>query len=79
MLYNAPSPLEPVIDARRRWHYQFYTIVQVKVQLADNRLTLKKKTKTKLIDLYEVASSQGSTPSPGDCCSSKKSVWGGSH
>jgi hypothetical protein len=35
MPYNAPSPLEPVTDARGRRHYQFHTIVQVKVQLVD--------------------------------------------
>ncbi len=65
MPYNAPSPLEPVTDARGCRHYQVHTIVQVNVQLADKCLTSKKKTKTKLIDIYEVASSQGSTPSLG--------------
>jgi hypothetical protein len=79
MPYKAPSPLEPLTNARGCQHYQFHMIVQVKVQLVDKHLTSKKKTKTKLIDLYKVASSQNSTPSSGDCCSSKKRNWGGSH
>jgi hypothetical protein len=78
MPYKAPFPLKPVTNARGRRHCQFHTIVQVKVQLVDKRLT-SKNMKMKLIDLNKVASSQGSTPSPGNCCSSKKCNWGGSH
>jgi hypothetical protein len=58
-------------------HYQYYSIVQVKAQLAEQRKTAKKKaSKARLLELYEVASSQGTTPSPGvrRCCD-----WGGSH
>jgi hypothetical protein len=77
--YKAHYPLEPVTDARGRRHYQFHTIVLVKVQLADWRKTSKKIMKVNLIDLYKVDSSQGSTPSPGAFCSSKKCNWGGSH
>jgi len=79
MPYKAPYPLEPVTDARGHWHYQFHTIALVKVQLADQHKTSKKNTKTKLIDLYNVKSSQGSIPSPGARHSSKKHDWVGSH
>jgi hypothetical protein len=79
MPYKAPYPLESVNDARGQQHYQFHMIVLFKVDLVDQQKTLKKNTKTKLIDLYEVESSQGSTPSPGACCSSKKRDWGGIH
>ncbi len=79
MPYKAPYPLEPITDSKGCRHYQFHTIVLVKVQLADQCKTSKKKTKMKLIDLYKVKSSQGSTPSPGACCSSKKCNWGGSY
>jgi hypothetical protein len=79
MPYKAPYPPKPITNARGCRHYQFHMIVEVKVQLVDMRKTLKKKTKTKLIDLYKVASSQGSTSSPGIRPGSRKRNWGGSH
>jgi hypothetical protein len=65
MPYKAPYPLKPVTNARGRRHYQFHTIVLIKVQLADTCLTSKENMKAKLINLYKVKSSQGSTPSCG--------------
>ena len=78
MPYCAPRSLEPVTDSRGRRHYQYYSIVQVKAQLADQRKTAKKKaSKTRLLELYE-ASSQGTTPSP-DVRRRRQRDWGGSH
>ena len=71
MPYCAPCSLEPVTGSRGRRHYQYYSIVHVKAQLAEQRKTAKKKTakkktaKTRPLKLYEVASSQGTTPGPG--------------
>ena len=79
MPYRVPRSLEPITDSRGRRHYQYYMIVQVKAQLAEQRKTAKKKVaKTRPLELYEVASSQGTTPSPGmrrHC----QLDWGGSH
>jgi hypothetical protein len=77
MPYRAPCSLEPVTDSRGRRHYQYYSIVQVKAQLADQRKTAKKKAlKTRPLELYE-ASSQGTTPSPG-VRRRRQRDWGGS-
>ncbi len=79
MPYKAPYPLKPVTNPKGRRHYQFNTVVLVKVQLADQCKTAKKTTKTKLVDLYEIESSSGHHPSPGARCRSRKHDWGGSH
>jgi hypothetical protein len=79
MPYKAPYPLKPTTNARGCRHYQFHTIVLVKVQLADKHLISKKNTKTKLIGLYKVKNNQGSTHSPGACHGSKKCNWGSGH
>jgi hypothetical protein len=64
MPYRAPRSLEPVTNSKGCRHYQYYSIVQVKAQLAEQRKTAKKKaSKTRPLELYE-ASSQGTTPSP---------------
>jgi hypothetical protein len=66
MPYRAPRSLEPVSYSKGRQHYQYYSIVQVKAQLVEQRKTIKKKaSKTWPLKLYEVASSQGTTPGPG--------------
>jgi len=78
MPYRAPCSVEPVTDSKGRKHYQYYSIVQVKVQLAEQRKTAKKKSsKTRPLELYE-ASSQETTPSP-DVRRRRKRDWGGSH
>jgi hypothetical protein len=52
------------LDSRGCRYYQYYSIVQVKAQLADQRKTAKKKaSKTRPLKLYK-ASSQGTTASP---------------
>jgi hypothetical protein len=79
MPYRVPCSLEPFTDLKGRRHYQYYSIVQVKAQLAEQRKTAKKKaSKARPLELYEVASSQGTTPSPGvrRC---RQHDWGSSH
>ncbi len=79
MPYRAPHSLEPITDSKGRRHYQYYSIVQVKAQLAEQRKTAKKKaSKTRPLELYEVASSQGTTPSP-DVRHHRQRDWGDSH
>ncbi len=79
MPYRAPPPLEPITDKYGRRHYQYHTIVQVKAQLAEQRKTATKKAaKTHPLEIYEIASSQGTTPSPG-ARRGKKRDFGGSH
>ncbi len=57
MPYRAPRSLEPITDSRGRRHYQYYLIVHVKAQLAEQRKTAKKKAaKTRPLELYDVAS-----------------------
>ena len=79
MPYRAPRSLEPITDSKGRRHYQYYSIVHVKAQLAEQRKTAKKKAaKTRPLELYEAPSSQGTTPSPG-VRRRRQSDWGGSH
>jgi hypothetical protein len=79
MPYRAPPPLAPVTDKHGRRHYQYHTIIQVKAQLAEQRKTaMKKAAKTHPLEIYEIASSQGTTPSPG-ARRGKKRDFGGSH
>jgi hypothetical protein len=72
MPYRAPRSLEPITDLRGRRHYQNYSIVHVKAQLAEQR------TKTRPLKLYEAPSSQGTTPSP-SIRRSRQRDWGSSH
>jgi len=79
MPYRAPPPLAPITDKHGRRHYQYHMIVQVKAQLAEQRKTATKKAaKTQPLEIYEIASSQGTTPSPG-VRRGKKRDFGGSH
>ncbi len=78
MPYHVPSIVAPVMDSRGRRHYQYNTIVLVKVQLAEQCKMAKKIAKTWPLKLYEVPSSQGTTLSPGGCLG-KKRDFGGSH
>jgi hypothetical protein len=76
--YRAPRSLEPITDSKGRRHYQYYSIVHVKAQLAEQRKTTNKKaSKTRPLKLYEVASSQGTTTSP-DVSRRRQRDWGGS-
>jgi hypothetical protein len=43
MPYRVPRSLEPVTDSKGRRHYQYYSIVQVKAQLAEQRKTTKRR------------------------------------
>jgi hypothetical protein len=79
MPYRAPRFLEPIMDSRGRRHYQYYSIVHIKAQLAEQRMTAKKKAaRTRPLELYEAPSSQGTTPSPGVRRRHQRD-WGGSH
>ena len=79
MPYRALPPLAPITDKHGRRHHQYHTIVQVKAQLAEQRKTATKKAaKTQPLEIYEIASSQGTTPSPG-VRRGKKRDFGGSH
>lgn len=78
MPYRAPRSIEPITDSKGRRHYQYYSIVQVKAQLAEQRKTAKKRaSKTRPLELYE-ASSQETTPSP-DVRRRRKHDWASSH
>ena len=59
-----PSIVAPIMDSRGHRHYQYNSIVLVKVQLAEQCKMAKKITKTLPIELYKVLSSQGTTLSP---------------
>jgi len=64
-------------DEGRR-SYQFNTIVSCKVQWAERHKTASVKMKTTVVDMFDVPSSQGTTPSPG-IQRGRKRDWGGSH
>ncbi len=70
MPYRAPRSIEPITDSKGRRHYQYYLIVQVKAQLAEQRKTAKKRELG--------ASSQETTPSP-DVRRRHKHDWANSH
>ncbi len=63
-VYRAPTKVEAIKYKCRR-SYQFNTIVSCKVQWAERRKTASVKTKTTVVDMFDVSSSQGTTPSPG--------------
>ncbi len=67
MPYCMPSIVAPILDFRGCKNYQYNTIVLIKVQLAKQHKTAKKIAKTWPLELYEIASSQGTTPSPSMC------------
>ncbi len=68
MPYHAPSIVGPITNSWGRRHYQYNTIVLVKVQLVEQCKTAKKIAKTQPLELYKVPSSQGTTPSPSRHC-----------
>ena len=79
MPYRAPPPIVPITDKHGHRHHQYHTIIQVKAQLVEQRKTaMKKAAKTHPLEIYEIASSQGTTPSPG-VRRGKKRDFGGSH
>ena len=66
MPYHVSSIVAPDTDSRgcRHYWYNYNIIFLVKVQLAKQHKTTKKTTKTQSLELYEITSSQGITPSP---------------
>ncbi len=76
-VYQAPPIVDVSTDRKGRQNYQFHTIVSCKIQLADLRKTATIKAKTKVVDMYDIPSSQGTTPSPGPRRSRKRQCdWG---
>jgi hypothetical protein len=76
-VYCAPTKVE-AIKYKGRQIYQFNMIVSCKVQWAERRKTARVGTKTTVVDMFDVPSSQGTTPSPG-VQRNRKRDWGGSH
>jgi hypothetical protein len=76
-VYCAPTKVEAIKYKGRR-NYQFNTIVSCKVQWAERSKTARVRTKTTVVDMFDVPSSQGTTCSPGVQCGRKRD-WGGSH
>ena len=76
-VYRAPTKVEAIKYKGRR-NYQFNTMVSCKVQWAERRKTPSVKTKMTVVDMFDVPSSQGTTPSPG-VQRGRKRDWGGSH
>jgi hypothetical protein len=76
-VYRAPTKVEAIKYKGRR-NYQFNTIVSCKVQWGERRKTMSVKTKTTVVDMFDVPSSQGTTPSPG-VQRGRKRDWEGSH
>ena len=73
-VYRAPTKVEAIKYKGRR-NYQFNTIVSCKVQWAERRKTPSVKTKMTVVDMFDVPSSQGTTPSPG-VQRGRKRDWG---
>ena len=79
MPYRAPPPIVHITDKHGHRHHQYHTIIQVKAQLVEQRKTaMKKAAKTHPLKIYEIASSQGTTPSP-SAHRGKKHDFGESH
>ena len=77
--YRAPPKVDPV-NYRGKKNYQFHTIITCKVQIAERRKTATIKKKKMTVDMFDVPSSQGTSPSPGVQRGRKcKRDWGGSH
>jgi hypothetical protein len=75
--YRAPPKVDPV-NYRGRKNYQFHTIITCKVQIAERRKTATIKKKKTTVDMFDVPSSQGTSPSPG-VQRGRNRDWGGSH
>jgi hypothetical protein len=76
-VYQAPAKVKAIKYKDRR-SYQFNTIVSCKVQWAERRKTASVVTRTTVVNMFDVPSSQGTTPSPG-IQRDRKRDWGGSH
>jgi hypothetical protein len=76
-VYCAPTKVK-VIKYKGRRNYQFNTIVSCKVQWAERRKTARVRTKTTVVEMFDVPSSQGTIRSPGVQCNRKRDR-GGSH
>ena len=60
-VYPVPPNVKAIKD-RGKWNYQFNTIVSCKVQWAERCKTASVKTKMMVVDMFDVPSSQGTTP-----------------
>ena len=60
-VYHASTKVK-AIKYKGRWNYQFNTIVSCKVQWAERCKTASVKTKMMVVDMFDVPSSQGTTP-----------------
>ena len=76
-VYRAPAKVEAIKD-RGKQNYQFNMIISCKVQLVKQRKTTTVKKKKTVVDMFNVPSSQGTSPSPG-VQHSRKHDWGDSH
>jgi len=77
--YRAPPKVDPV-NYRGKKNYQFHTIITCKVQIAERRKTATIKKNKTTVDMFDVPSSQGTSPSPGVQRGRKRKCdWGGSH
>ena len=77
--YRAPPKVDPV-NYRGRKNYQFHTIITCKVQIAERRKTATIKKKKTTMDMFDIPSSQGTSPSKGVQRGRKHNRdWGGSH
>jgi hypothetical protein len=76
-VYRAHDNVDAIKDKGRQ-NYQFNMIVLCKMQRAERRKTATVRKKTTVVDMYNVPSSQGTTPSP-SVQRGRKHDWGGSH
>ena len=77
-VYQAPPTAVVIRDRNGHWNYQFHTIiVSCKVQIANLCKTATVKTKTTVVNMCDIPSSQGSTPSPGPWRKRKRQRDGG--
>jgi hypothetical protein len=64
MLYRAPRSLEPVTNSKGCRHYQYYSIVQVKAQLAEQRKTAKRRPRRPGRSSYTKRAARGPLRAP---------------
>jgi len=77
---NRALPKVDPVNYRGRKNYQFHMIITCKVQIAERRKTATIKKKKTTVDMFDVPSSQGTSPSPGlQRGRKRKRDWGGSH
>jgi hypothetical protein len=62
-VYRAPLTVKAIKDSKGRRNCQCHMLVLCKVQLAKQCKTTAIKAKKEVIDMYDIPSSQGTTPS----------------